>query len=1788
MVQTRTPTRPTRDIYRKVLDNYGFKPLPFGVPSKPVERQEKRPWWETQAVKMSASEPIPLVTSSKEGEPSIEVPYPDQKSYKEQQANIQAWRMWKQRGGTLTIDQWRQNYLKKVTGLPKEDVGRIISNLPSRLEAREQRLKYYASHPLAGQFMAGTFGMIQTGGQALEWLGKSKAKGLGLEDLGADVQQLVSKYAEEVEPVDMGNISWKSAADPQFWGKLPQFMIHIAPFSLSLMPAMVVGYSLGAGLTTAPLWSAILGGLGGALVGRPAEALLEAGDTYQQAIDQNLGVDVADKAATSVFLKNLTLSGFDAFELIAALAPIPKMPGAVRFVGGILGAGLGEAAEETLQAKFQIEALGNEFDMFAPEVKQAALGGFIPGALLGSAGGVFTMIKEQSKAKFSAKMKVRFAEGVENYIAAGRTPFEAELLAFADVARTLEGAEIIKTTSAEIGKSINQLFQGTEIVVLYPGDPEYKYVKKNGSKAYMTPDAKGRIEVPDRLAYFGLHELGHIGYWYHVPENVLASFYYDFVPWSKTEAGKAALETEGRYYRKDAVEVFADFFDRIASGKATDGMPNFTAALTGWLVAGAPSAGRTEAFDVTAFGRGVEGTIDITGERGAKGTAAQLMDRYLKKIGQMADNIVIDRQKKPWSPVEFSNIITTKNGKLIGKIETIEFEDEFRIIMLELFIAKQGQGFAEAAFLKILRDYHKGQPITFSSLLPKGVKFLEGLERRGFIKVKTLEPGESAVQVGGKVLLDAEIIKQGSFTQRAADILAAQTRAPKVVDRPSPELREFFQRFEVEAKAEFNIERYQALIDEGSERFGFTLDDLQEMQYEVTRFGQIEVEHWVARRDEMWRAARGIKSNMDEVDVILNSIADETPRVPLSEKASNVYNWAQYEFIDEWYGVTKIKKALEAAGIDTTDINNVYEHFRLLSGNGAKSHTFLRVGTFRPNKILTKDGKFAKTGEPLEDIYKSLTDKGEIKHFGGYLIATRAVELGKKGVYTGIIPAEIPEEIKEKINKSQKLSSKESKLVNKLRASAIKEEQRITPIAVSKLDKEFPHFKGIADRIYKYELALRQYLLDSGAISKELFERLNKNTFYVPLHRLLEPQPTTKMGKTVGRVATAIKRLSGKSERPIINPMESLIKNTHVFLNIADRNESALLLTNVINQYPDLELGMHKVSTPVAPTHVSLEELGIDIPNLTKAEAEEIHTIFRPRMITDDHVLTVRRKGKSESYKVDDPELFKGLLHMNHGDLGIWGKLLGYPARSLRAGAIFNPDFPAKNVIRDQWSAFINANYGYRPVLEPTMGLFHMIKRDDIWQAYYASGAAHSTMQSMDRNYLRQTPETLMRKYPDIAAASGDILTPFRWFSESMENATRIGTFALALEKGASVQEAAMEAKEVTLDFSMAGRSARIANQLIPFFNANVRDWHKFVNMHKNHPIRTGARLIASVTIPSVALLLLNMKDPRWEHIPQWKKDLGWVVFTKGLPRNWDEMSVKEQALYVDNWNMLGTGIWWIPKPFTYGILYGSFPERAIEWAVGKEPAIMKELARNFGTSALPGAIPQAMLPWLENAANYSFFQGAPIVPRRLEGLKPELQYVHWTSETAKGLGRVVNYPPVKIDNLIRGYTAGLGQFVLDAIDEVVEKTGITSEPVSPADVLADIPVIKAFAIRNPYGASDAIVTEMYDRLKELEANEAYLKQLLLEEKHEEYLKERNKMPELAFGDLSGKGDFASASANGYRRGAAEIAATRKIQDAVYRSKELSAEEKRREIEYLDMVISKVAKDTVYAWRWKR
>jgi hypothetical protein len=742
---------------------------------------------------------------------------------------------------------------------------------------------------------------------------------------------------------------------------------------------------------------------------------------------------------------------------------------------------------------------------------------------------------------------------------------------------------------------------------------------------------------------------------------------------------------------------------------------------------------------------------------------------------------------------------------------------------------------------------------------------------------------------------------------------------------------------------------------------------------------------------------------------------------------------------------------------------------RSIKGLGGKIESIYREGPYDPEtrKVI---------GPALDPILKKImVDK---KAFEEYAVAKRVIEKEGQGIKTGV---------------------------------PLKEANQTVAELGSKWGQTFKELNDFQSSM----LRMAKHLVGEEGIAK--IEAANKD--YIPLYRALDPK--SEMGdmfRTGGglTVKDPIEKMKG-SERQIVNPLNSVLKNTAMLADLAEKNEvhRAMKRANdaVVKAGGD---GFIRKSRSDSPLQMSTEQrqrmLDAGIP---EDMIEKMRFLDAKTYASESGKLRYFENGKEQIYDIPK-DMARVVAGFDRPAMNMLVKIAGTPARLLRAGATLTPEFGVKNIFRDQATAFIQAQgiKGYIPFYDAAMSMERFFKPEVAkeFNKWMREGGANSNLVSFDRKLLNIEPRSFYGKLENVVVHPQQIprmmLDLLRGFSEQMENATRFGAHMRDVKSGIPSSEAAFRARELTIDFGRMGNypAVRLANTLIPFFNANVQGLDRFARAFKNDPSTTFIKTMAAITVPSIALWMLNKDDPRYQELPQWQKMLFWIIPTNDWRNITPAMEKKLRADNTDAWFRKDpqTGqmqynhgtLWRLPKPFAEGQIFGSIPERIMESFVQHKPNAFKHVADSVIDALSPSFIPQAYRPIKEQQANWSDFLQRPLMSPDTTAKKPQAQqFTSGTSETAKLLAGAIRSvagekpvgqlgSPIIIDNYIRQLSGGLGSHVVSGIDKALNALSGKELPPAPERTWADIPGIKAFVARFPQSGAQSI-QDFYDLRKE-------------------------------------------------------------------------------------------------------
>lgn len=556
-----------------------------------------------------------------------------------------------------------------------------------------------------------------------------------------------------------------------------------------------------------------------------------------------------------------------------------------------------------------------------------------------------------------------------------------------------------------------------------------------------------------------------------------------------------------------------------------------------------------------------------------------------------------------------------------------------------------------------------------------------------------------------------------------------------------------------------------------------------------------------------------------------------------------------------------------------------------------------------------------------------------------------------------------------------------------------------------------PEFKKAAQMYWQFNDNILTVMEDAGLISGETHKLLNtKYKYYCPLMRDFSDTAAadnfinglSNGGRGIGNVSSMLRRISIEgSERNVINPLESTVKAVAVMCNRAERNK-------------------------VGQMAVELAQKG----GLDAVIQEAEGTVADPK----NCIFTVMFDGKKQAYKTTQ-ELYGPIVGYNLPAAGFVLGVARNAARLLRAGATTSPSFIIRNLIRDTVFAGVSSKNGFIPIVDTIRGAYALAHDPRLRAEFKVAGVTQFNFYSSSEQIVKSLDEMAGGKaWKDRSAA--DIwraLMKYPAFaSEFIESSTRMGEFMKARKKGASLEEAAQAARELTLDFSRSGVQGEKVNQIVPFFNAVLQGGDKMVRLIKQDPVGTGTKLAMYIVLPSLALWALNHDEDWYKEIDPEVKATCWLL-PGGLR---------------------------IPKPQEAGILFGSGIEAVLDQAFNKDPEAIGNWIKVFVSNMAPSIMPTIFLPLIEWQANYSFFRGQSITPQRLQNLPDELQYTPNTSAAARTLGGAMKLSPVKIDNFIRGYTGTMGMTLVQQLDWFAdEKQNMPYKKVSEWPFLRDFTV---------------------------------------------------------------------------------------------------------------------------------
>lgn len=840
----------------------------------------------------------------------------------------------------------------------------------------------------------------------------------------------------------------------------------------------------------------------------------------------------------------------------------------------------------------------------------------------------------------------------------------------------------------------------------------------------------------------------------------------------------------------------------------------------------------------------------------------------------------------------------------------------------------------------------------------------------------------------------------------------------------------------------------------------------------------------------------------------MQSIGEDTGK----QEERGFFDKYMYEVHDDLWDIKQMTRAF-AKSMNTSiwklaPSDNVYNLMRTLRANEDRVLNVMKFG-------LIDDSGIRRTKGMAEIMERLNNDPEKAQRVRDLLIAMRTLDYASVSLETGLAPEE-----------ALSLIAKYSKDTDVMNA---------------------------ANDIINFQEEIMKYAVSKGLMKVEDYQEMKKwNKLYIPLKRVFEGKTNSSNSKMGAGNLT--KRRTG-STREIIDPFESIIQNTAMILTKINQNEIIKTLadlqqkTGLADYFEEVDPGQRlKAEVSLEMFQGVLEAEGVDTDEI---DLDVVKRIFSPVM-NDDKTMTIgyMDNGKLKAIEFKDKNIYdvltgadNGLISKTNLVLNALDKFTGL----LRLGATTgNLEFALPNMVADTTAAWIFSESGFIPAVDTMRGLVdYMVANYDwagklvkegkykqnnkyMYDLYKQSGATMATrvasyrpevqeyvlevfgkhvndLMSADLSKAKKAGKAILNGILKAPQKVQDILSII---PELSEQATRFESFKKDYnyfkKKGYSHKNALLQAtsntRDITMDFNRMGHSMRAYNRIKAFSAARAQGIYRFIEGVEKMPKKVLSKvgILTAISLSILAAANASGNDKEKEITDQKRKD----NFIIPLGANGDIITIKKPQGTVRSIINFAELIYNVG---TGKIKEENYNQAWLNWVrdtVQENSPIELDLkeGNDFYSTISSATLPTALEPIIENALNRDFYYGNPIIPYGKEKLRPEDQYDENTSQTAILIGKALKQSPAKVENLITGWLAGVGQQVLDISDFVLGKT-VPSIPEAPKKNKDEAFITKRFFVSG-YKNSESIsqVYDMIEKLEDLkeynEATEEQLKQL--------------------------------------------------------------------------------------------
>ena len=643
--------------------------------------------------------------------------------------------------------------------------------------------------------------------------------------------------------------------------------------------------------------------------------------------------------------------------------------------------------------------------------------------------------------------------------------------------------------------------------------------------------------------------------------------------------------------------------------------------------------------------------------------------------------------------------------------------------------------------------------------------------------------------------------------------------------------------------------------------------------------------------------------------------------------------------------------------------------------------------------------------------------------------------------------------------------------------------------------EEYLKLAGMLDDITKQT---QRVMVESGLITQSIADAWNRRSkYYVPLRGFEVIDEWGQKGTGTGRGfdlrGAESPRAKGRESRAG-QIIENIILMHQRAIVRAEKNRVGKALLNFVLQNKDdalWEVNAHRM-VPYFQKNGNVNMWG-----LLDGEVR-----YRGEVVKDkDRTIVVKHNGTEYAIVMADKQLLDSLIGKNGAMLE--GEQLNIALRAMQGlnrqlskmWTALNPVFTVSNFARDATfglfgtaveSGFLRAAQVAKGIFPAMIGIREVERNgtaNSEWAKWYEQykddggkfGAYHfGNLEDTQRELMRLVEHA--RKVGPVKQA---LRTAIRGglaaeklvmdYNAVIENAVRVSAYRRAVEAGQTRAEAASIAKNLTVNFNRKGSLTPVLGAFYIFLNPAVQGTARLAQIAHKHPARFSTMASAMLALGFV-LSMMAAGDEDDEGVPRWDTE---------VPE-----SEKERNMIF----MLGDGKRIsIPLPYGLGFFYNIGTALA-DLHRGKKPskvfgnlwaAMMTHFSPLGGTENLLATMtPTVIDPFVEILTNTNAF-GAPLRPEatRMDGTPVAESARYWRGTQGSWQQRVttwlneatggndvqeglISISPESIKSLIRYYTGGAGQFVIDSVNTLIE---IATVDAGSAVDKGTVPFLKQF-----------------------------------------------------------------------------------------------------------------------------